>query len=155
MRIIVCSDNHGNRLVLRKILAKHPDAEAFIHCGDNELSYEEMAPFKAVTGNNDYYYDYPESLLVELDGVRIWVMHSHTLPYNKRLEALAQKAREHNCSIACFGHSHVYRVEKIKGVLCINPGSLAHNRDGAKPCYAIVDIDGDDIQVTRAWVHDL
>ena len=155
MEFIVLSDNHGQTRELKLILEKFPQASGFIHCGDNELSYDHMKPFHAVTGNNDYFFRYPESLVVDLEGTRIYVTHGHLLPYGDRVNALAKLAKEKNCTIACTGHTHVYMDKDVDGIKIINPGSLFYNRDGSKPCYAHVSVNDGEIKVTRHLVEDL
>ncbi len=150
MEFIVCSDNHGNKAVLDQILAQYPQAECFIHCGDNELSNEVMKPFVAVTGNNDYFHKYPEVLITQVGSMRILITHGHTLPFGNRVAALAQLAKKHDCTVACTGHTHVYMDKEVDGIRILNPGSLFYNRDGSKPCYMHITTDGHVIQsVTR------
>ena len=69
------------------------------------------------------------------------------ISYFLRSEQLVNRAKELNCDIVCFGHTHVSFLDRVDGVTLVNPGSLSHSRDG-KPCsYAILDINEDDIQV--------
>lgn len=142
MEFIICSDNHGNKKVLDDIVATHPNAQVYIHCGDNELSHEAMAPFTAVTGNNDYYYQYPETLITQVGDMRILILHSHTMPYGSRVQAMVQLAKSRDCSVVCYGHTHIYMDEMINGVRVLNPGSLFYNRDGSAPCYMKATTDG-------------
>ena len=145
MEFVVCSDNHGNAKVLSQILRDHPKAQAFIHCGDSEMSNEAMAPFVAVTGNNDYYYKFPETLVTQVGDIRILILHGHTMPYGSRVKSMVALAKEKNCSVVCTGHTHVFMNEVIDGVRVINPGSLFYNRDGSAPCYCSVEFEGDTI----------
>lgn len=155
MEFIVLSDNHGKTKELELILKKFPSACGFIHCGDNELSKELMAPFHAVSGNNDYYVEYPDDLVVNLDGVRIYVTHGHLLPYGNRINALAAIAKQKGCTIACTGHTHVFIDKDVDGVRIINPGSLFYNRDGSEPSFAHVSVNEGEIKVTRLLAKDL
>ena len=43
MKIIVVSDSHGKQGILEQIVEKHPDADAYLHCGDIE-DYAENYP---------------------------------------------------------------------------------------------------------------
>lgn len=142
MEFIVCSDNHGNSQVLSKILKDHPEAVSYLHCGDNELSNEVMKPFVAVTGNNDFFYSYPEVLVSQIGDLRIMITHGHTMPYGNRVEAMVALAKSKNCSVVCTGHTHVYMDKIVDGVRVLNPGSLFYNRDGSAPCYMKVSTDG-------------
>lgn len=155
MEFIVLSDNHGKTNELDLIRAKFPHARAFIHCGDSELTKDLMKPFYTVTGNNDYYERYPDDMVIDLDGVRIYVTHGHLLPYGNRVKSLMKKAKEHRCIIACTGHTHIFMDKVVDGIQVINPGSLFYNRDGSKPCYAHVSIVNGIITVTRLLAEDL
>lgn len=145
MEFIVCSDNHGNSKVLTEILNAYPQAECFIHCGDNELSNEFMKPFTAVTGNNDYFYHYPEKLVTQVGQLRILILHGHTMPYGRRVQAMVDLAKSLNCTVVCTGHTHVYMDDTVDGIRVLNPGSLFYNRDGTPPCYMHVETDGQTI----------
>lgn len=135
------------------IESKYPHA-TLIHCGDNELSHAYLEPFHAVTGNNDYFHSYPEELIVEVDGIRILVTHGHQY-YGDRASKLASRAINHHCQIVCYGHTHVFDVQTIKGVLCINPGSLRYNRDMNPPCYARITKKENTFNVEKLLVADL
>lgn len=148
MKVVICSDNHGLIAPLEDILKLHSDADAFIHCGDNELPPEYMEKFEAVTGNNDYFYHYPESLVIEVKGVRFFITHGHQY-YRNRVEGLSKDALNHHCDVACYGHTHIYNVESVRGILCVNPGSLRYNRDNTAPCYAIIEGEKGNLKVTQ------
>ena len=149
MEFIVCSDNHGNAKVLDDIKRNHPNAEVYIHCGDNEMSNEMMKNFVAVTGNNDYFYKYPETLITQVGQLRILILHSHTMPYGSRVKAMVKLAKERGCDVVCYGHTHIYMDEIVDGVRVLNPGSLYYNRDGSAPCYMLVETDGTTIQSVK------
>ena len=155
MEFIVCSDNHGDLKSLEKIVEKHPNAKAYLHCGDIELESDLVPAYQIVRGNNDYFYDYEEMIVTRVGDLRVLIIHSHQLPFGNRLEALSKLAKSHNCDIACFGHTHRFQVSEYNDVLCINPGSIAYNRDGSKPSYALVSVDKGDISVERLLVEDL
>lgn len=155
MEFIVLSDNHGKTSEMAAILEKYPNSKAFIHCGDNELSLKEMAPFHAVTGNNDYDVKYPDELVVDLGELSVYITHGHLLRYGHRVQDLVARAKSRGCAIACTGHTHVYMDETVDGVRVINPGSLYYNRDGSKPCYAHVFVEEGVITVTRCMAEDL
>ncbi|HEY4537314.1 MAG TPA: metallophosphoesterase [Erysipelothrix sp.] len=155
MKFIVCSDNHGDIVTLRKIVEKHPDASAYLHCGDIELESSLVPEFKVVRGNNDYFYNYPEQIVTTVGDLRVLITHSHLLPFGNRIKALSELAQKHQCDIACFGHTHRYQVEYYENILCINPGSLYYNRDGSKPSYAVVTVEKGEINVQRMLAEDL
>lgn len=155
MEIVIVSDNHGKHQILKDIVSKHPNADAYIHCGDSEMSPEELLPFISVSGNNDYYYKLPEHNIFDLGSVKILAMHSHTLPFGKSVEALVNKAKALSCKIACYGHTHRFDHRVINDVLVINPGSLYYNRDQSKPSYVVLKISGETYEVLRLFEEDV
>ena len=155
MRFIICGDNHGKIEPLVKLKENYPEAKAFLHCGDICLRPEEVEGFTVVNGNSDIYDDFPENLVITIGDFKIFMTHGDKLKFGNRIESLAKKAKELDCQIACFGHTHVYQVEKMDGVLCINPGSLFYNRDGSAPSYAVVDVIDGEITVRRRLVSEL
>lgn len=147
MKIIVVSDSHGRNDVLKTIQAKYPDASLFIHCGDLEGDPLDYPGYIFVRGNNDYFGRFENERRIPIGNHCIYVTHSHRFSYYSRSEQLARRAKELQCDIVCFGHTHVSYCEMVDGVLLLNPGSLSHSRDG-KPCsYAILEITDDNIQV--------
>ena len=154
MEIIVCSDNHGLIDPLEKILKAYPNADAYIHCGDIELEPRYVEKFHAVTGNNDYFYSYPNELFVEVGDVKIFVTHGHQY-FGDRIEKLAARAVTNHCQIACYGHTHIYDATVEKGVLCLNPGSLRYNRDNSNPCFARITKDDSGFRIERIDVKSL
>ncbi len=141
-RIIVVSDSHGLRKELRMIREKHPEADAYLHCGDSELDKNHLDGWVSVLGNMDFYV-YPKELVIDVNGVNVYMTHSHLIDYRDRTKLVAKEAARRNCKIALFGHSHLYFCEEIDGIICVNPGSLRYNRDRSLPSYAIIDIDSD------------
>jgi uncharacterized protein len=51
--------------------------------------------------------------------------------------------------IACYGHTHAFFTQTSEGVTLVNPGSVYHNRDGTRPCYALVKVEGKKVTVER------
>lgn len=140
MKIIVTSDNHGNEEVLDYLLETYADADLFIHCGDICLPPDKYPRFKTVKGNNDFY-DYPEELVLDVEGIKILVMHSDVFGYYHREYKLVKKAQSEDCQIFCFGHTHVPMIQEDDGVVLFNPGSMVRPRGGSNPSYGIITID--------------
>lgn len=149
MKFLLVSDNHGQKEPLITLKKRYPAMDAYFHLGDSELSPEELSGYTAVTGNNDYYYDYPNALIVTVKGVKVLLMHSHQFFPNKRIEKLVAQAKQDQCDIVCFGHTHIPYEAVVDGVLVLNPGSLSYNRDGSPVSYMTVTFnDITDYQVT-------
>jgi len=149
MKIVLVSDNHGDKEALEKVLSDNPCADYYIHCGDSSLSNYEIEPFASVKGNNDYYGDYPYNRVLEIEGHKIYICHGHREIYNRTLESLIASAKKRECDIVFFGHIHVFFDQTIDGIRLINPGSLEYNRDKFDKTYAIVEITKNNIFVTK------
>lgn len=149
MKLVVVSDNHGLKQPIDDIRRQHLDADAFFHCGDSELPIRFLDGFAAVCGNNDYTVELPESRIVELNGLRIFVTHGHRYLLFGRVDMLLSKAIYENCQLVLFGHTHCFYHEVIEGIHFVNPGSIAHNRDGSMPSYAVITVDDSGIHVKR------
>jgi uncharacterized protein len=149
MQIVVVSDTHGRNEVFQELRLRHPQASAFLHCGDSETDEYAIDGFVSVQGNNDYYTSYPAELILNLEGIRVFMTHSQHLRYNSRVESLLLKAKEYDCKLVLYGHTHVFDVQVIDGVTLVNPGSLNHNRDGSAPSYALVTVSLGKITVQR------
>ncbi len=147
--IVLISDNHGQKECLTYIRRTYPKADYYIHCGDTELPPYLLDGFAVVQGNNDFYNQYPLRKVLEIGGHRILVTHGHRDMIFGKFEMLAAKAKAFDCDVVFFGHTHIYHDNTYDGVRVLNPGSIWRNRDGSKPSYMIVTIDGDSITAER------
>lgn len=146
MKVIVVSDSHGKNSRLDEVLMLEPKADYYLHCGDIEASEDAYPMYQTVQGNNDYFCSYPDHLKIKVAEHQILVMHGNQFPYMKRIERMAEYARQQHCDIFCFGHTHVAMIEKVNGILMLNPGSLWRSRDGRGPSYAVMNIEEQDVQ---------
>ena len=147
MKIIVVSDSHGKQGILEQIVEKHPDADAYLHCGDIEDYAENYPSYIVVQGNIDIYYDYPDERVITAGSHRIYMTHGHHFSYIKRLEQMADTAKAKDCDIVCYGHTHVAADDVVHGIRLINPGSLWRSRDGRGPSYAILTLQEEQVDV--------
>ena len=146
MKILVIGDTHAQDDAYLRVLDRERPFDVLLHTGDFEGSepvYRELTdiPFYYVAGNNDFFTDAPYSRVLVLDGCRVFLTHGHMQnadagPSGVRAEALRRKAK-----IAIFGHTHLPIAEYDRGVLLLNPGSLAWPRqDNRKYSYAVLEI---------------
>jgi putative phosphoesterase len=99
-------------------------------------------PVDAVYGNADdaeLRATLPERLVVEVEGVRIGLVHIPG-PRAGREERLA--ARFPGCDAIVYGHTHVPQVELVDGVWILNPGSPTERRRSPARSMLVLDIDG-------------
>ena len=100
-----------------------------LHAGDigtqdvlDEL--EEIAPVKAVKGNIDGgdLRFLPEELVVEIQGVRIGILHIAGSPKSPKKQTREFIKRD-ELDVILVGHSHVPVVGRVHDALWINPGA--------------------------------
>ncbi len=145
MRLVVISDSHGQGAVVDKIIRRESEAEIIIFLGDVTGDIEDFVyeytdkKFYIVSGNCDYFSQYPYSTVAKVGGANIFITHGHTLGVKSGIGGLAQAAKQQNCTIALYGHTHVPDIKYVDGLYVVNPGSCARSRDGGNS-YAVIDI---------------
>ncbi len=147
MRIIVISDTHRHFNSLYDIVVKHKnEAFMFIHLGDGQKEVEDMLDLFpdlnliSVRGNCDYASMQPETRVVFAGDERILCTHGFTLGVKSTLEHLKKRAKEENCRIALYGHTHKSDTRYEDEIYILNPGSPSVPRDST-PSYGIIDIE--------------
>lgn len=145
MRVVVISDSHGCGSIVDRIIRREKDAEVIIFLGDVTSDIEDFTyeytdkKFYIVSGNCDRFSQYPYSSVVEIGGVKVFATHGHTLGVKGGLGGLIQAARQSECQIALYGHTHIPNIKYDDGLYIVNPGSCARSRDGGNS-YAVIDI---------------
>lgn len=146
MRITVISDSHRNSRVIRKILDAQSGSETVFFLGDvtadiEDIQYEYPNKiFNIVSGNCDFFSEYPSVGIANAAGHNIFYTHGHTLSVKYGTERLKTAAQERNCDIVLYGHTHVSKILYEDGVYIVNPGSCSQPRDG-RASYAVIDIE--------------
>ncbi len=137
MRISVLSDTHSPRFWKRcppRVATELEGTDLILHAGDVCLretleELEQFAPVHAVRGNNDGddigAWGAPEALELELDGVRVAMVHDSGPRSGRgpRLRRLFPDA-----DLVVFGHSHIPWDEVHDGQRAFNPGSPTDKR---------------------------
>lgn len=137
MRVAVLSDTHAPRFWKRcpPAVADHLfGADLILHAGDvctadvlDELAG--YAPVQVVLGNNDgpdvAAWGAPETLEIELDGLRVGMIHDSG-PKAGRLDRL--RARFPGAGLVIFGHSHIPMDIAEPDFRIFNPGSPTDKR---------------------------
>ena len=99
-----------------------------VNCAPVLRQLEALAPLLAVVGNNDdaeLRAALPAELTFAVGGFRFGVLHGHG-GRSARTEAKARFAGKVDCVI--YGHSHIPKIEEVKGTICFNPGSATDRR---------------------------
>jgi len=139
-RIGVISDTHG--LLRPQALAALEGSELIVHAGDLGdpsvlTGLEAIAPLRAVRGNVDsggWARGLPETSIVELDDVRLYVLHD--------LDRLDLDPRAAGFAVVISGHTHAPRIDERQGVLYLNPGSAGPRRFHQPISLARLEISG-------------
>jgi hypothetical protein len=127
VRIGLISDTHG--LVRPEALRFLAGSDAIVHAGDigkPEVlqALQAIAPLHAIRGNNDtgaWAKDLPDTVAVELGGVRLFVLHD--------LHTLRDFPPPEGTQVVVCGHSHKPSVQPhAGGFLVVNPGSAGPRR---------------------------
>lgn len=145
MRIVVISDSHRRASVIDKILASQPDARYVFFLGDNVADIEDFEflypdkKFCSVSGNCDFASVVPTIEVETVAGKKILYTHGHTLNVKYTVENLKKTAKQNNCDIALFGHTHISKILYDDGIYIVNPGSCSSPREG-RASYAVIDI---------------
>ena len=121
-------------------------ADAVLHCGDvvERTLLDELAnygPVFAVLGNNDVRLrgTLPERQVVELDGVRVGMVHDSGLAKGR---AARMRRAFPTCDLVVFGHSHAPVDELgVDGQRLLNPGSPTQRRRQPHPSFATFTVD--------------
>ena len=126
----IISDTHG--LMRPEALDALRGVDRIIHAGDvgtgSVLEHlERIAPVTVVRGNADIE-ELPLTASLEFGGRKIFVIHIR--------EALRFDPKAAGYSAVVFGHSHKPLVEKLGGVLYLNPGSAGPRRFDLMPSVA-------------------
>ncbi|MEM4511531.1 MAG: YfcE family phosphodiesterase [Nanopusillaceae archaeon] len=130
--------------------------DLIIHCGDinEEVALEELnkiAEVKVVKGNTDYL-ALPKELILDLNGYRFFIFHSHVInprgDINKMLEYV-RGVKNVNPNFIIFGHVHYPIFIWREGIFFVSPGTATGVRSGEikKTIKSVAVIDLDNLEV--------
>jgi putative phosphoesterase len=158
IRVVVTADTHLRRDWARVLPAAAVErlagADVILHAGDviHRFLLDELArqaPVHAVLGNNDHELadDLPETLELELAGVRIGMIHDAG-------PARGRDARLHRRfpgrDVVVFGHSHIpWNQPGVGGQLLFNPGSPTERRRQPRPTIGVLELDRGSVRQAR------
>jgi putative phosphoesterase len=138
----VIADTHGH--LAEGAVAALGGVALILHAGDiggAEIigRLERVAPVLAVHGNTDagsaMARAHPATRRVEREGVLIHLTHIGGRPAD-----LARALPEPRPQVYIFGHSHVALLERLDGVLFLNPGAAGRPRLGGGLSVAILTV---------------
>jgi len=147
MRVAVFSDTHGKLAGLARVKERLGALDLLLHAGDHFNDAAKvaeglgLAPEKvhAVVGNCDMGQRGPEECVLDVEGVRILLVHGHRFDVKSTLQRVFYKAEEIGAHVVIFGHSHVPVSLWERGVLLFNPGSYSEPRvQGPATCGLLI-----------------
>jgi len=155
MKILVVSDTHGRTDSLHEII-NTGGFDTVFHLGDHAHDAEGLMGVKlySVRGNCDRISDAPESLAIELGGVRVLLTHGHRYGVKSDPLRLIYAAREAGARVCCFGHTHFPEIFEENGVLFVNPGSLSLPPGGYPPSYAVLSIEDGEASASLVGIYE-
>lgn len=144
MKIIVVADTHKNFEVYNDVVEKNP-ADYYIHLGDGVNEFADVAKsnpdkeFVFVKGECDFCSASTKQLL-KMGKCRIFCAHGHEQNVTGGLDRIIEEAKSAECNILLYGHTHLYKTEKIDGIYVMNPGCLGSPRGKNSLSYGILEI---------------
>ena len=144
MTLAVFSDSHGNTGRMCAAIETHsPDAVVFL--GDVVTDIEAVRSrfpeltFYIVRGNCDHEASgYEDSLLLDLEGVRVFCAHGHNHRVKWGLDGFCNSAWCAGAKLGLYGHTHQPKWAERRGMQILNPGSIG---SAMQPTYALVELD--------------
>ena len=129
MRILVLSDSHGCVEPMEQCVER-VQPQVILHLGDcvrDAQALERQFPQLPVTmvpGNCDWGQTGEPERLLEIEGVRILMMHGHTRHVKSSPMAAVYAAREYGADVLLFGHTHQPVVDRSGDFWVMNPGCI-------------------------------
>ena len=147
-RIGIISDTHG--LLKPEAERRLAGVDHIVHAGDigrPEIvdALRKIAPVTAIRGNVDtgeWAREYADTELVRLAGKSIYILHD--------LKTLHMGDRA--VDVIVSGHSHVPKIQRIDGILYLNPGSAGPRRFKLPITLATIEVTRDGL---RPEIHEL
>ena len=139
---VIVSDSHGRcAKKLDRLAPIFAENDYIVHLGDGSTdmrSVLSLYPEKTYIckGNCDFSFG-GEEYVIEAEGVRMLCCHGHRYGVKWGLGKLAARAKELDCGIALYGHTHAAGITEIDGVMCINPGALSSYTEPSY-CYLVL-----------------
>ena len=144
-KIVVVSDSHGNRQALDSLDGIFAESDLIIHLGDTSSDggyIRNKYPDKTVVinGNCDFISVGDKERVIKIEDVNIFACHGHAYSVKSTLSRLALRAKELDCKIALYGHTHEALESETGGVTLLNPGTLSRY---SSKSYLYLVINGD------------
>lgn len=141
-KITVLSDTHGNLSAINDIMTVMSESDIIIHLGDTSKDgnyIRRLFPHKTylLNGNCDFDTYGKDELVINVEGVKIFACHGHMYSVKSTLDKLVARAKESDCKVALYGHTHMAEENEINGVLTVNPGNMSRYSRNSY-CYIVI-----------------
>ena len=124
MKILFLSDSHY-KSIFKLDLTEY---DYILHAGDIkscDIDYIKLeSNVFLVRGNCDYFSNYPIEQIIELNGKKILLTHSHLYGTKDSYDELIKYATMKEVNFVIFGHTHIPTVFEKNNIIFINPGSF-------------------------------
>ncbi|MBR2467626.1 MAG: YfcE family phosphodiesterase [Clostridia bacterium] len=146
-KILVVSDIHGNREDFCGLVESN-QFDFIFFLGDLVADVQNLGlkNLHMVRGNWDIDFRVPVEAFVDVEGVKIMLTHGHKYGVKSGIGGLIKAAKQENCNLVCYGHTHIQDYVEVDGIGVLNPGAFSSFK-GGKITYAIVEIDDKKINV--------
>lgn len=150
MKAVIVSDSHGNSRILERIFSAERNIDCIIHLGDGADDISELSSYTArisvyqLKGNNDpSFYNFPPKLITYMGKIKFFACHGHLLDVKFGLTKLYYSAKQDECRIAFFGHTHIPTIEESDNITLFNPGCAYKGQ------YGVLETNGDAFTLTH------
>lgn len=170
MKLGFISDTHGSLKWTKKALDFLEDCDHILHLGDvlyhgprNPLPEEydpkgvaallhDREDISYIRGNCDSDVDQMitgqdlknKNRVFQFDGLRFYCVHG----YEETLEDRLERAKAFGAQVIVTGHTHIKVLEKVDGIVVLNPGSTTRPKDGSHSlasyedgCFRLYDLE--------------
>ena len=151
MIIGVISDTHRNRGAVDRAFQffQEKGAKQVFCLGDvcqdvRDRDIEYDMEVVCVAGNMDFSSPFPTQRVHEVDGIRFLLTHGHTFAVHYSHRHLIEEAKQNQCQVALYGHTHVPYIDIGSDVTILNPGSISLPRqEGFQKTFLLMEINED------------
>lgn len=147
MKLVVFSDAHGNKELIKRVLEFNPDADYVISLGDSELPHNFLQDLDIIAIKGNYPRDggFVFESVLEVEGKKIFLTHGHKYGVTKDMKKLLDKGMRDEYDLVLYGHTHIPKFDNVAGVYYMNPGSLYSPRTTLPPSYLILYVTKDEV----------
>ena len=140
--LVVISDTHGNMRQITGLKPIFEECDYIVHLGDTSGDGSHIRKdFKdktiLINGNCDPIKLGEDEKVIEVENVRIFATHGHLYSAKTTNLKLIHRAKELNCSVVLYGHTHRACEEYDDGILVVNPGTLSRYSENSY-CYLVI-----------------